>query len=344
MGGVRLSGTFQPNVVFDFGEGKIFSNKFAESLRPFSLTTGTEKVDDEITGEYVYEYVGGSFVKTDEVCPRCAMNIGGRESNNIKVKLGKHIILEEGKGVKLMTHGGIEEDVAYRPSVICMPQYAPITRNNNVYPSDGVRPIDGELYTVVVEPDLYVLQEIYKPNWYENKMDVLFRRASVLLCADKRRFKTESYNIESETYCPEGDYIEDSGNPKYDEDERNEIRFKFKVGSEYCDFIYLGVGSMVKLRSVVEIDEDNRTNVYWVVENRHVLTPLDCTIYIETEIGEEFFQFEISPKVYGSRILSFGDLKGEGDFHYRLSDDTDKDWRDRVIDYYAYDDIKSNSI
>lgn len=327
MGGVRLSGTFQPNVVFDFGEGKIFSNKFAESLRPFSLTTGTEKVDGEITGEYVHEDVGGSFVKTDEVCPRCAMNIGGRESNNIKVKLGKHIILEEGKGVKFMTHGNIEESVAYRPSVICMPQYAPITRNDNVYPSDGVRPIDGELYTVVVEPDLYVLQEIYNPDWFENNMDVLSRRASILLCADKRRLKIESYDMDSGVYCPEGD--------DYDANEDNDLRFRFKVGDSFCDFIYLGVGSMVKLRSVVD-----GTDVYWVVDNRHVLTPLTCEIHIETDDsnGDNIWT-QISPKVYGSRILSSDSFDGWREYQYRLSNDTTKDWRDRIIDAYAYDDL-----
>ena len=85
-----LSGVYQPSVFFDFGEGKLFSNKFAESLRPFPLMSG--KTDN---GQPIYSYNdnSGRYEKTDRICPRCVAGIGNNESNNIKVDMANVVLL-----------------------------------------------------------------------------------------------------------------------------------------------------------------------------------------------------------------------------------------------------------
>ena len=340
----HLSKEFQPSVFFDFGEGKIMSNKFAESLRPFCLTTGEELKAEEVSGQYLYfvDATLDQFVVTDEVCPRSAMNIGGNESNNIKVNVANVRVLKEGSGVKFLVGGDIETELAYRPSVIAMPQYATIVRDDTEYNSDNIKPVDGELYTIVVEPDIDTMSELYYPR-HQELNDVTFnsyirsliRRSTVLLCADKRFFKWESYD-EYGNYYPEHSYDSDI-----------DTRFKFKMGDIYCDFIYMGVGSIIKLRSVVEkelIDGVEMTNVYWIVENHPCFVPIDHEIYVESGPADDVILSRIEPKVCGSRIVAdaLSNMRNgyrNVEYHYRLSDDTKKDWRDRVIDLYAYDDI-----
>lgn len=324
-----LSGEYQPSIFFDFGEGKLFSNKFAESLRPFPLMSG--KTDN---GQPIYEMKDGRYEMTDSICPRCIASIGGNESNNIKVDMGNVVLLGD-EGI-LFNRSDVEPmiEVGYRPSVIAMPQYAPIAHDGVVYgEADAITPVDGELFTIVVEPNIDLMHEIEDPrNTTQDYIAKLIRRSSVLLCADRRRFKAEAYN--SIEFSPE-------------DGEQDDMKYKFKIGDEYCDFISLGVGSIIKMRCVVEEDI-----VYWVVENHNVFQPLGVHLVVNVnkyyneddkvmEYDTNYYEYE--GEVYASRYVCEANNKITEtpryvELVYELSDDDSKDWRDRVIDMWGYDD------
>lgn len=324
-----LSGEYQPSIFFDFGEGKLFSNKFAESLRPYPLMSG--KTDN---GQPIYEMKNGRYEKTDRACPRCIASIGDNESNNIKVDMGNVVILED-EGI-LFNKDDAEPmtNTGYRPSVIAMPQYAPIVHDGVVYgEADPIAPVDGELFTIVVEPNIDLMHEIEDPRYTtQDYIAGLIRRSSVLLCADRRRFKAEAYN--SIEFSPE-------------DGEQDDMKYKFKVGDEYCDFISLGVGSIIKMRCVVEEDL-----VYWIVENHNVFEPLGVHLVVNVnkyyneddkvmEYDTNYYEYE--GVVYASRYVCEANNKITEtpryvELVYELSDDDSKDWRDRVIDIWGYDD------
>lgn len=327
-----LSGSFQPSIFFDFGEGKLFSNKFADSLRPFPLLSG--KTDN---GQPIYSYNdnSGRYEETDRICPRCVAGIGNNESNNIKVDMGNVVLLGD-EGI-LFNRSDVEPmtNTGYRPSVIAMPQYAPIVHDGVVYgEADVITPVDGELFTIVVEPNIDLMHEIEDPRYttYEY-ITGLIRRSSVLLCADRRRFKAEAYN--SIEFSPE-------------DGEQDDMKYKFKIGDEYCDFISLGVGSIIKMRCVVEEDI-----VYWVVENHNVFQPLGVHLVVNVnkyyneddkvmEYDTNYYEYE--GVVYASRYICDAQRKITEvgaryvEYSFELSNNDSYDWRDRVIDMWGYDD------
>lgn len=327
-----LSGSFQPSIFFDFGEGKLFSNKFAESLRPFPFMSG--KTDN---GQPIYSYNdnSGRYEKTDRICPRCVAGIGNNESNNIKVDMANVVLLGD-EGI-LFNRGDVEPmiEVGYRPSVIAMPQHAPISHNGVVYgAADPILPVDGELFSMVVEPNIDLMFDIDNTKYTTHEyITGLIRKSSVLLCADRRRFKAEAYN--SYEYSPE-------------DVELDEIKYKFKVGDEYCDFISLGVGSIIKMRCVVDGDD-----VYWVVENHNAFEPLSAVVnigvnrYYDEGSGEmvsDYNYYQYEGMVYASRYICDAQRKITEvgakfvEYSFDLSDNSDYDWRDRVIDLSCYED------
>lgn len=318
-----LSGSFQPSIFFDFGEGKLFSNKFAESLRPFPLMSGKELKNGVVSGQYIYALKNGRYEKTDRICPRCIVGLGGNESNNIKVDVTKVVLLKDEGPLFLKDSVEPEVEVGYRPSVICMPQYAPITHNGVVYgEADPIKPIDGELFTVVVEPNYDITYDLQN-----NPNEEFIRKGSVLLCADKRRFKAEAYN--SYSFVQEEEY-------------------KFKIGDEYCDFISLGVGSIIKIRSVVD-DVDGKEIVCWIVENHKAFTPLPAYLLFDVEcyydeerdeIVDDHTSVEYEGIIYANRYIAEANASNGSfvDMNFVLSDDKTKDWRDRVIDMHGYED------
>lgn len=330
MSNVRLSGEFQPSIFLDFGEGMLSSNKFAESLRPFPLMSG--KTDN---GQPIYELKNGRYEMTDRICPRCIASIGGNESNNIKVDMGNVVIFED-EGI-LFNRSDVEPmiEVGYRPSVIAMPQHAPIVHDGVVYGEAGpIAPVDGELFTIVVEPNIDLMYEIDNPrNTSRDYITKLIRRSGVLLCADRRRFKAEAYN--SYEYSPE-------------DVELDEIKYKFRVGDNYCDFISLGVGSIIKMRCVAEADD-----VYWIVENHNAFEPLSAEIYTNVnryydedsgEMVSDYNYYQYEGIVYASRYICEAQKKITEagarfvEYSFDLSDNIEYDWRDRVIDVTCYED------
>lgn len=337
-----LSGEFQPSLFMDFGEGKLFSNKFAESLRPFPMMSGKTINEGETqpNGQYLYTKDG---TKTDNICPRCAMSIGGGESNNVKVDMSRLVFLRDDGILFYRDDAEPLTNIGYRPSVICMPQYYPISHNGVVYsPVDKIRPVDGELYTIVVQPTPYLISELQSPkatDWVT--ITGLIRRTSVLLCADRRRFIAGAYN--SVEYCPEDNYQD------------IDTKCKFKLGDEFCDFISLGVGSIIKMRCVVDvevIDGKDVEMIYWVVENHNVFEPLAVNLSVDVEnyydentgrIEYEYNTYVYDGTLYASRHVVDVQRKISGtpkyvDLKYWLSDNLSYDWRDRVIDAYGYDD------
>lgn len=352
MSEVRLSGKFQPSVFFNFGEGEVFSNKFAESLRPFSLHTAEGMNGDgkrSFENVYQYDYNNHNYIKTDRKCPRCALEIGGNESNNIKVDLLKLSYVSDGELVKIEDRGiywdsygwvGNEEDskCAYKPSIIAMPQYAPIVRDGIIYDADYARYSDGEVFTIVVEPNNPMSHFLSNPRRTSSDyISALIRRSSIILFADKRRLKTESYD-EDGYYAP--DSYETEG------------RYKFKIGDSLCDCLCLGVGSMVKLRTVVDTIDDE-DYVYWEVENHHSFHEnnrffLNLLCYKIEEDGFGMFNDGVISTFVSSNINEtinnhFG-VGDEVELAYIVSTDTRKDWRDRIIDDYVSNDIEKTGI
>lgn len=342
MSGVRLSRKFQPSVFFNFGEGEIFSNKFAESLRPFSLSTAEGLNGDgtrSFENVYRYDYQNHNYIETDRKCPRCAMGVGGNESNNIKVDLLQSSYVSDGELVKIEDRGIYwdsweETECVYKPSIIAMPQYAPIVRNGEFYGADNVRYLDGEVCTIVVEPNNAMRYFLENPNEsYSGDVASIIRRSSIMLFADKRRLKVESYD-EDGNYAPDSLSIEGNN--------------MFKVGDSFCDCLCLGVGSIVKLRTVVDTI-DGEDYVYWEVENHHSFHEnnrffLTLLCYKIEEDGFVMFNDGVISTFVSSNINEtinnhFG-VGDEVELAYIVSTDTRKDWRDRIIDSYSYNDIQ----
>lgn len=92
MSDIKLSGEFQPNVYLDFGQGKIFSNRWAHGYVPFD-TMGWKKTDNE-KPLYVYaENDDGSLYNTGIECPSTLMCLDPNGNRSIKVDIFKGIEL-----------------------------------------------------------------------------------------------------------------------------------------------------------------------------------------------------------------------------------------------------------
>lgn len=92
MSDIKLSGEFQPNVYLDFGQGKIFSNRWAHGYVPFD-TMGWKKTTNE-KPLYVYaENEDGSLYNTGIECPSTLMCIDPNGEKSIKVDIFKGIEL-----------------------------------------------------------------------------------------------------------------------------------------------------------------------------------------------------------------------------------------------------------
>lgn len=92
MSDIKLSGEFQPNVYLDFGQGKIFSNRWAHGYVPFDIM-GWKKTDNE-NPLYVYaENENGSLYNTGIECPSTLMCIDPNGERNIKIDIFKGVEL-----------------------------------------------------------------------------------------------------------------------------------------------------------------------------------------------------------------------------------------------------------
>lgn len=358
-----LSRTFQPNIFMDFDNGKLFSNKIAESLSLFDLQSGEEPKSSP-TGQYVYAYNGEKrmYEKTPYICPRCVIGLGVNESNNIKVDMADVVLFKPNgayyyktgewwpsnnkeplkEAGPLFMQGDVTplEEVGYRPSLISMPQHGIISHGDVVFSQrDNANRIDGELFTVVVTPNVDFMREIL-----DKQKESVIRRGGVMLCSDKRRLNPSSYVYSDGAveYKPTDDYSSD------------DINYKFKVGQRFVEFIFVGVGSMIRLRSVVENVGQNDEVAYWVVENNHEFTEasdsisvhLDLECYYDADVNEivkDFITYDYEGIIYSSigikdAISHLPSSYRWIDINYYISDDDTKDWRDRIIDMNTYSD------
>jgi hypothetical protein len=279
------------------------------------------------------------------------MGVGGNESNNIKVDLLQSSYVSDGELVKIEDSGiywdkygwyeGEElSKCAYKPSIIAMPQYSPIVRDGVVYDADKVRYSDGEAYTIVVEPNNAMRHFLENPDELDSgNVEAIIRRSSIILFADKRRLKVESYD-------ENGYYSPDSLSAEH--------RSMFKIGDTFCDCICLGVGSILRLRTVVETMDDGFECVHWEVENKHSFyenSKFTLLLSCYNEEEDDFVTFNDNSNlisVFASRNINEAiDNYLEGysvELAYIVSTDTRKDWRDRIIDDYVSYDIEETGI
>lgn len=92
MSEIKLSGKFQPNVYLDFGQGKIFGNRWAHGYIPFD-TVGWEKTEGEPLYVYAENENGSSLYNTGIECPSTLMCIDPNGEKNIKIDVFKGIEL-----------------------------------------------------------------------------------------------------------------------------------------------------------------------------------------------------------------------------------------------------------
>lgn len=94
MSEIKLSGEFQPNVYFDFGQGKIFSNRWAHGYVPFD-TMGWKKTEGEKPLYAYAENEDGSVYNTGIECPSTLMCVDPNGGRNIKVDIFNGVCLGE---------------------------------------------------------------------------------------------------------------------------------------------------------------------------------------------------------------------------------------------------------
>ena len=349
--GYRLTGAFLPSVHLDFGQGKVFSNKIAESFQEFDFE-GKEYM-------YASNDDGDTYTITDIKCPRSAMGIDAATSNNVKVDISDVAICDR-LGI-IITHGDnvvIERDdiqypsplfyegetvdnmvypssIVYRPALVCMPQYAPIS-HDGVIINEGVKPLcDGERFTIIVKANKTINNNLAR--WIDGDSngwvkDDSFRRSGVLVVADQRRFIQSSYRLTDDevVYAPEGN--------------TEPSNCLFVVGGKYCDAIFLSTGSILKIRANV-----NNGDVLFYVENSSVFKELDSVVSVYhrqyfdgvgiSKLGNDYGSpIEL---VYASKILS--DIQTQGNrgrlfMSFMLSDLDKEHWEDGlVVDELKYD-------
>lgn len=279
MSEIKLSGEFQPNVYFDFGQGKIFCNRWAQGFvhPPFY----PQEADNPL---YVYaEDDNGNLYNTGYICPRCASCIDPEVSANVKVDITRNFVSIDtypnpeyggiwdnytGEYIANLRNAGINyfskspksvddllEDTTIRPTIVFMPLVRDIVKNTVSYAK--VDKVDeGDLFTVAVLPCA---------DGEPSKNDFL------ILCADKRLFIPQSYKTDGEfkrIFIPDENVMYYENNEKVEN--VDDYSCKFRVNGKFVNFLYLSAGSMVCLRTVVDtfnIRGVDTKVTYWEVDN-----------------------------------------------------------------------------
>lgn len=290
MSGYKLTGEFQPNIHLDFGQGKAFSNKWAQGFTDFAFYPKEE--DDAL---YVYaEDESGNLYNTEYKCPRFVMCIDSKKTWNIKVDAGKMISIDTDEDIE---NGGIYDnnkdeyianlknagvnyysknpkvvddlyqDITFSPSLVIMPQVRPTKKGGKNYGSVE-KVSDGDLYTISVLP----------------------KGGRIILCSDKRMFMQESYyelkngqyKFNGYRFTPDEDtiYYDSNGNKVENVDDYSA---KFKVNGRFVSTLYLCTGAIVCLRTVVDtfnIGGVDTEVVYWEIDNNISLSEIREDGYI----------------------------------------------------------------
>lgn len=312
----KLNKSFTPNVIFDFGDGFVKTNRLSENFTEFLVTTDNndpvfvQPSDDEDV-----------FVKTDLFCPVNAMEIDFNQGTNIKVDPTNiwdwQAFEEENEAWGASKIAYCQEEVEheglidqflylsgfdYRPAIVCLPSFAPIRKKNGeviVEPRKFL--IDGTKATILVKTNPTFSKEMqdliggekvvegYVANSISNK--------ALILCADARIFNPYAYCYEKVEeygelggrgyYAPEGykdgiDDITDNGN--IDDSKLPYARKNFfVVNGEYTRFLIVSPGHVVKLTSYTEkvkTKGGEEEVLLWNVDNSTAFTKADGYVYV----------------------------------------------------------------
>ena len=301
----KLSRIFQPNVFLDFGEGKIFSNKFAEGFAPPPKSGENQlyiKNDEGKYEPYFGFYDQEIDFNFDGFVPSVGVELGGDNTNNLRLNIqdviklygGAQIIFhhmgysinfdEKGKiGLPVLQkeNGDVVVYASNEPNmrtwIVTMPQVGEVSHNGIIY-SKGNEVVDGERFSVAIGG--FGFDKVERGYIYD------IRDMSVLLCADPRRFQPKAYvngrDIskfeygEDEAFSPEW-----SGFFPTDEDMNNKYyktedpHYYFMVNGQKTEYIWLALGSFIQMKTVVEVDDVGNKQVYWEVENNKGMVPMN---------------------------------------------------------------------
>lgn len=341
----KLSHIFRPNVFLDFGEGKIFSNKFAEGFAP------PPRKGNQI---WMQKESGEEFEPIDAYVPCVGVELGGDNPNNIKINIQDtfevwpygeivHRHNEEDNElfdrdirmpIYLKEDGsqvGAPNAPRIRTCIVAMPQLGDVSHDGVVY-SKGNKIANGERFSVAVGGFGF---DRGTSGYVYNIGDM-----AVLLCADPRRFQPKAYVYGRDTSKFEyGEdeyfYPEWEGFFPTDEDENNKYyktrdpHYYFLVDGHKTEFIWLALGSFIQLKTVIEIDDETGEEItYWEVEGNKQMVPVatkndDETVsYIKGHVYVEadFYGYINRKDEYNTalRINSFAGIDALADTSFQV--------------------------
>lgn len=277
----KLSNIFQPNVFMDFGEGKIFSNKFAEGFAP------PPRKGNQI---WMQKESGEGYEPIDAGVPCVGVELGGDNPNNIKLNIQDiYGVYQYGKIVHWHNEAMNEEfdrpikmpiymksedspigpDTAtnMRTCIVAMPQLGDVSHDGIVY-SKGKKVVNGERFSVAVGGFGY---DRGTSKYVSDIGDM-----AVLLCADPRRFQPKAYidGFKTDIGYISGFYPTDAeiNDENYDP---KTPHYYFMFDGHKTEYIWLALGSFIQLNTVIEVDDETGNEVtYWEVEDNHEMIPM----------------------------------------------------------------------
>lgn len=303
-----------PNLFIDFDAGLLKTNKLAETFIEFNTIGKTDPV-----------YVGNNFDnKTQYFAPVRGKQIKPDEGLNIKVNSVDEIdwknYFEETLGIirpsKEIYSREYLQDVSnyvenlklrtlnsdYRPQILCMPNYYPITNIDN-YETLKVPIVDGTKSTILVKSNKQYessLRRIYDGfNSWNEEIKFVFNKV-LILCADPRIFNPYSYvfetyfdeyedmQIERGVYKPEGfeDDVDDwrtDGNMNGEKLAHARKGF-FVVNGNYTKFLVVSPGNIVKMTScyeTIKTANGEEKVLMWYVDNSNSFSRIDGKIEVK---------------------------------------------------------------